>query len=176
MYSFSFHALSWPTDPADPERLKPLTTGQIETVLEHLLSFGLVEYEQGPAARLWSITPAGKDALYDWNPWRFRVNRLIPAARARLEQPRWRWWEGIEPVTIVAVGQFLGKARPDYYQHDALEVENDGRRGWVVDRLFDHPKRLLGAMTVNIDISIGNILIRKSPPAGQPRPEPIRFG
>jgi hypothetical protein len=160
-----------------PYEIPSLTIGQVETALEQLLAFGFVKYEQRPDARLWSITAAGQDALYDWNPWRFRVDTLVPAAKARLDHPGWQWWEGQDAGAIVAVGQFLGQSRPsNSYQHDAFEVENDGRRGWVVDRLYDDPERRLGAMTLDIDISLGDILVRKSPPPGEPRPEPIRLG
>jgi hypothetical protein len=115
----------------------------VETALEHLHAFGFVKYEQRPAVRLWNITPAGEDALYDWDPWRFRVDRLVPAARAKLEEPDWR--RGVaDSDAVVAVGQFLGQVRPGFtYRRDAFEVEGDARRGWVVGRVFDHPRKRL---------------------------------
>jgi hypothetical protein len=175
-YSLSLRPLSWPTDPADPERLKQLTTDQIETVLENLLAFGFAEYEQRLALRLWCITPAGKDALYDWDPWRFRVDNLVPGWRPRPEEPAWGFWDPA-PDAVVAVGKFVGSARPDAgYQRDSFALDDSNLWGWVDCFVFLLDDSGTGAVQTDVQLRIGDVLIRRSPPPGQPRPEPVYFG
>jgi hypothetical protein len=172
-YALSLHPLSWPADPADSERLKPLTTGQIEAVLEHLLALGLVEHELRADVTLWSITPVGKDALYDWDPWRFRVDELIPGWRPKPEEEVWGYWDP-DPEAVVAVGEFVGSARPDgSCQHDSFEIANRRCWGWVGHIAFLLDDSGIGAVTTDVELEVGDVLIRRSPPPGEPRPEPV---
>ena len=145
----------------------PLETAQVEAALQRLSQQGLVE--QNPDTKNWKITSDGVDALYDWNPWRFLVERLIPAARTAVEEPDWLTAE--DPDGLVAAGRLLGSGWPTFeFVHDAFEVENNGRRGWVIEFLsIDQDGRC--AMTVDIDLAVGDILVRRSPPPGEPRPQ-----
>jgi hypothetical protein len=147
-----------------------LTTAEVQAVLQRLADRGLVEQ---PAGGRWQITSAGEDALYDWNPWRFLVEEVVAASRLTVERPRWLTSSDRDP--ILAVGRFLTMTNTFAYVRDAFEVENDGRRGWrVCDGLLgdEGPH----AMHVDIDVTIGDVLVRRSPPPGQPRPQPRLLG